>query len=182
MTCCCGRTRLGQLLPQGLQTFTEIGRLCQQHLGWNEAQLREEIDRYQAILCARFQSAPIARPPPEYCHECPSVCPGDRQWYAGVRAIIVDDLGNIIAKGREELEPYFSDVPGWAEQHPAYYWAALGKGVRAPVAWSRSKPSQIGGVTLTTQRGTVVCLDPVWRTPAACHQSWTSGTQTFRKV
>lgn len=76
-----------------------------------------------------------------------------------VRAIIVDDLGNIVAKGREELEPYFSDVPGWAEQHPAYYWEALGKACVSLWLESPIKPSQIRGVTLTTQRGTVVCLD-----------------------
>lgn len=56
------RTRLGQLLPQGAtEHLPEIGRLCQQHLGWNEAQLREEIDRYQAIYARDFSLPPIAQ-------------------------------------------------------------------------------------------------------------------------
>ncbi len=76
-----------------------------------------------------------------------------------VRAIIVDDQGTIVAKGRKELEPYFSAQPGWAEQHPDYYWSALGEAAQALWRTSPVTPTQISGVTLTTQRGTVICLD-----------------------
>jgi sugar (pentulose or hexulose) kinase len=76
-----------------------------------------------------------------------------------IRTIIVDDLGNIVAKGRQELEPYFSAQPGWAEQHPQYYWEALGLAAAALWRVSPVTPAQISGVTLTTQRGTVICLD-----------------------
>ncbi|WP_255375130.1 FGGY family carbohydrate kinase, partial [Oleiphilus sp. HI0061] len=44
-----------------------------------------------------------------------------------VRAIIFDTQGNLIAKGKQELEPYFSSQPGWAEQDPEYYWSSLKK-------------------------------------------------------
>lgn len=57
------RTRLGQLLPQGAAAFLpEIGRRCQQILGWNEEQLRAEIDRYLAIYARDFSLPPTAQP------------------------------------------------------------------------------------------------------------------------
>ncbi len=43
-----------------------------------------------------------------------------------VRALLFDTQGNLLAKGKVELDPYFSSQPGWAEQDPEYYWASLG--------------------------------------------------------
>lgn len=76
-----------------------------------------------------------------------------------VRALLFDTKGNLIGKGKEELEAYFSEQPGWAEQNPDYYWASLQKACAklwASVAIDRSK---VLAATLTTQRGTVVNLD-----------------------
>ena len=42
-----------------------------------------------------------------------------------VRALLFDLRGTLIAKSRVPIEPYFSEQPGWAEQHPATYWEAL---------------------------------------------------------
>lgn len=57
------RTRLGQLLPQGAKDYLpEIGLRCQRILGWNDAQLRTEIDRYQAIYARDFSLPPLAQP------------------------------------------------------------------------------------------------------------------------
>ena len=36
-----------------------------------------------------------------------------------VRALLFDTQGNLVGKGTQEIEPYFSEQPGWAEQHPA---------------------------------------------------------------
>ena len=47
-----------------------------------------------------------------------------------VRALLFDTQGNLLAKGKVELDPYFSSQPGWAEQHPEYYWASLGEACR----------------------------------------------------
>jgi len=44
-----------------------------------------------------------------------------------VRALLFNLKGDLVGKGKEEIEPYFSTQPGWAEQHPDYYWAALQK-------------------------------------------------------
>ena len=42
-----------------------------------------------------------------------------------VRAMIFDRDGQIIAKSKVDIEPYFSTEPGWAEQHADYFWQAL---------------------------------------------------------
>ena len=42
-----------------------------------------------------------------------------------VRALIFDLHGNLAYKVRVPVEPYFSENPGWAEQHPAYFWENL---------------------------------------------------------
>ena len=35
-----------------------------------------------------------------------------------VRALLFDLKGNLVDKSQVPLEPYFSEQPGWAEQHP----------------------------------------------------------------
>ena len=76
-----------------------------------------------------------------------------------VRALLFDVDGNLVGKGKQEIEPYFSENPGWAEQHPEYYWESLKKA--SDKLWSciNIDPSLIRGVAVTTQRGTVVNLD-----------------------
>ncbi|OZG73928.1 carbohydrate kinase [Hahella sp. CCB-MM4] len=76
-----------------------------------------------------------------------------------VRSILVDDRGNIVAKGQQEIEPYFSENPGWAEQKPEYYWESLELACRKMWATTNIAPEQVSAVTLTTQRGTVICVD-----------------------
>lgn len=76
-----------------------------------------------------------------------------------VRAIIVDDSGNIIAKGQQAMPPYHSPEPGMAELPVSAYWQTLS--AACADLWQRSPvaASDIAAVTLTTQRGTVICLD-----------------------
>jgi len=76
-----------------------------------------------------------------------------------VRALLFDLKGNLVGKGKEELEPYFSKHPGWAEQSPEYYWASLGKAFEKLWASVDVDRTQIVALTLTTQRGTVVNVD-----------------------
>jgi sugar (pentulose or hexulose) kinase len=45
-----------------------------------------------------------------------------------VRALLFDQQGNLHGKGKQEIEPYFSEHPGWAEQHPDYFWPARRSG------------------------------------------------------
>ncbi len=76
-----------------------------------------------------------------------------------VRALLFDLEGNLIGKGKQELEPYFSDKPGWAEQHPEYYWDSLK--IASDKLWASVDidRTEIAGVSVTTQRGTVINLD-----------------------
>jgi len=82
-----------------------------------------------------------------------------------LRALLFDPGGRLLAKARIPLEPpYLSEQPGWAEQHPDTYWAALCRACR--LLWQEAEAAgwpmcgrRLAGVSLTTQRGTVVNVD-----------------------
>ncbi|MGB1476182.1 MAG: FGGY-family carbohydrate kinase [Marinobacter salsuginis] len=76
-----------------------------------------------------------------------------------VRALLFDTRGNLVGKGKQEIEPYFSREPGWAEQHPDYFWEQLGEACKLLWNSTEATPDQVAGVTVTTQRGTVINLD-----------------------
>jgi sugar (pentulose or hexulose) kinase len=76
-----------------------------------------------------------------------------------VRALLFDARGNLVGKGKQEIEPYFSKEPGWAEQHPEYFWEQLGEACKLLWKNTEATPDQVAGVTVTTQRGTVINLD-----------------------
>lgn len=76
-----------------------------------------------------------------------------------VRALLFDLDGNLAGKGKQEIEPYFSEHPGWAEQHPDYFWENLGTACKLLWQNTTATPDQVVGVTVTTQRGTVINLD-----------------------
>lgn len=76
-----------------------------------------------------------------------------------VRALLFDRQGNLMGKGKQDIEPYFSRQPGWAEQHPTYFWEQLGEACRLLWDSTEARPEQVAGVTVTTQRGTVINLD-----------------------
>ena len=63
-----------------------------------------------------------------------------------VRAIIFDLQGNLLAKKRVPITPYYSVQPGWAEQDPQVYWVALCQACQG--LWQENKidRSQIIGV------------------------------------
>lgn len=76
-----------------------------------------------------------------------------------VRALLFDKLGNLIGKEQEHFEPYFSQAPGWAEQNPEIFWESTCRVCKVlkekmPENWDR-----IIGLTVTTQRDTVVNMD-----------------------
>lgn len=82
-----------------------------------------------------------------------------------VRALLFDLQGALLAKSRQPIEPYFSTAPGLAEQQPEVFWQALcqaclqlWKDIAQDPA-NQLSPQRIAGVTLTTQRSTVINLD-----------------------
>lgn len=76
-----------------------------------------------------------------------------------VRALLVDPAGNVLAKSRVPIQAYFSEHPGWAEQQPEYFWTMLCQACQQLWQQTGIPKAAIKGVTLTTQRGTVVNLD-----------------------
>jgi len=71
-----------------------------------------------------------------------------------VRALLFDPRGALVASGRVPIEPYVSPRPGWAEQDPEVWWAALGEACRRLWAEPAARPDAVAGVALTTQRVT----------------------------
>ncbi len=76
-----------------------------------------------------------------------------------IRAVIIDLTGNLIDIVKTPIEPYFSTNPGWAEQDPNYYWKILCTTTKQLLKKNASYARIIKGVTLTTQRSTVINLD-----------------------
>jgi sugar (pentulose or hexulose) kinase len=75
-----------------------------------------------------------------------------------VRALLFDLAGELVGKRQIEIEAWFSDQPGWAEQWPDYYWREIGRACRG--LWDDGHdPGHVAGLSVTTQRGTQICLD-----------------------
>ncbi|PVZ65610.1 FGGY-family carbohydrate kinase [Pelagibaculum spongiae] len=81
-----------------------------------------------------------------------------------VRALIFDLQGQLVAKSQIHIEAYFSEKPGWAEQHPDYFWQKACEACQA--LWlaptTDGQPldkNRIAGVAVTTQRASVVNVD-----------------------
>jgi sugar (pentulose or hexulose) kinase len=75
-----------------------------------------------------------------------------------VRALLFDPRGNLIAKQRVPIEPYYSREPGLAEQDPDVYWRALCEACQGLWAQGVDK-SSVAAAALTTQRSTVINVD-----------------------
>lgn len=76
-----------------------------------------------------------------------------------IRALVFDEQGCELAKARLAIEPYFSEQPGWAEQHAEYYWQKLIQACHKLWQLNKVAATEITAVSLTTQRYTMVNLD-----------------------
>ena len=76
-----------------------------------------------------------------------------------VRALIFDLGGNLIAKKRIPIQPYYSEKPGWAEQDPLVFWRGVCEACQGLWGMEGVRKEAIVGVGLTTQRSTVINLD-----------------------
>lgn len=76
-----------------------------------------------------------------------------------VRALLFDLKGNLVSKARIEIEAYNSPHPGWAERDAEDSWQTVCAACR--LLWDQSEigPDAVAGVTVTTQRATMVCVD-----------------------
>ncbi len=75
-----------------------------------------------------------------------------------VRALLFDGRGNLDKKVKVDIEPYYSNHPGWAEQDPDYFWTKLCEACRILMK-EKGVKERLAGVTITTQRATVVNVD-----------------------
>ncbi|HEX7976036.1 MAG TPA: FGGY-family carbohydrate kinase [Anaerolineales bacterium] len=76
-----------------------------------------------------------------------------------VRALLFDTAGSLVAKVRIPIEPYYSDAPGLAEQHPQVFWQALCQACQELWSLPGSLKERVAGVAVTTQRSTVINVD-----------------------
>jgi len=76
-----------------------------------------------------------------------------------IRAALVDTEGNILQIVKTPIQPYYSDHPGWAEQQPDYYWDVFCKTTNQLLRQQENLKKDIKGVTLTTQRATMINVD-----------------------
>jgi sugar (pentulose or hexulose) kinase len=76
-----------------------------------------------------------------------------------VRALVFDTGGNLLAKSRVVIDPYYSTAPGLAEQDPLIFWKAICSACQQVWALPGSFKERIAGVALTTQRSTVINVD-----------------------
>jgi len=76
-----------------------------------------------------------------------------------IRTICFDLKGSIVALEKTPIQSYSAPKPGWAEQDPEYFWAKLGESTKAFFTKNRELSNQIKGLSLTTQRSTLINID-----------------------
>ncbi len=76
-----------------------------------------------------------------------------------VRALLFNPQGDLLAKARVPIEPYFSTAPGLAEQDPNVFWDALCQACKQLFSLKEAQKDSIAAVSITTQRSTVVNMD-----------------------
>lgn len=76
-----------------------------------------------------------------------------------VRVLVFDLQGELLARVRVPIEAYFSDHPGWAEQHADHFWTSLCQACTQIWQQPGADRQRIAGVALTTQRSTLVNVD-----------------------
>ncbi|MBA4720998.1 MAG: carbohydrate kinase [Alcanivorax sp.] len=79
------------------------------------------------------------------------------------RALLFDARGQLVARARQPVEPYWSGPPGEAEQDAEHFWWGLGEACQALWRAHPQLKERVQAVALTTQRASVVCLDREYR-------------------
>ncbi|ANQ53933.1 carbohydrate kinase [Thermosipho sp. 1063] len=76
-----------------------------------------------------------------------------------LRALLFDENGKLHDIEKITYVPYFSTKPGLAEQDVEIYWNALSSSVKRLKERNKGKFSKVLGVSITTQRDTIVFVD-----------------------
>jgi len=94
-----------------------------------------------------------------------------------VRAMIFDRYGSLLEKSQVQIQPYYSRQPGFAEQDCEYFWAQLCEACRSLWLARPELKARVAAMSLTTQRGVIVCLDEE-RRPLRPAISWLDQRRT----
>ena len=95
-----------------------------------------------------------------------------------LKALVFDLEGQLLAREQIKFTPYYSENPGWAEQDPEVFWQALCQACQGIWSNHRIDKERIAGVTLTTQRSTVVNVDHSGR-PLRPAMLWLDQRKTY---
>jgi sugar (pentulose or hexulose) kinase len=94
-----------------------------------------------------------------------------------VRALLFDLRGNLLAKTRIPMDSYVSPGPGLFEQDPEVFWQAVCQACQELWKIPGVQKESIAGVTLTTQRSTLINVDEQGR-PLRPAIVWTDQRRT----
>ena len=75
------------------------------------------------------------------------------------RALLFDTDGELMASEQVPIEPYESPRPGWDERDALVYWRAMAQACRGLRERHAERLDRAVGLSLTTQRATMVCVD-----------------------
>ena len=75
------------------------------------------------------------------------------------RALLFDPLGNLVAKSQLALDDYVVEQPGWMSHDVDAFWDACARACRQLWAEHPGFAERVRGVTVTTQRGTIMPID-----------------------
>jgi len=76
----------------------------------------------------------------------------------GVRAVLVDEAGEVLARGYREFPQSFRR-PGWVEHDPEHWWAALLESTSEALERAETAPTDVAAIGITNQRETTVLWD-----------------------
>jgi sugar (pentulose or hexulose) kinase len=76
-----------------------------------------------------------------------------------VRALLFDLEGRLVAKSQRALDDYRHPQPGWMEHEAESFWRATAEACRALWADHAALKPAVRGVSVTTQRGTMMPVD-----------------------
>ena len=76
-----------------------------------------------------------------------------------VRAMLFNAKGDLLARVRVPIEPYYSTAPGLAEQDPELFWKSVCDACQQLWKMEGVDKSSIASVALTTQRATMLNVD-----------------------
>ncbi len=77
----------------------------------------------------------------------------------GTRALVIDEMGKVVASGSAQHQPFASPRPGWAEQDPRDWWRACRLAVGEALDSSRLRADEIACVGFSGQMHGAVLLD-----------------------